>query len=237
MTLKPPRSIAIPRIADPVRSARERTGSVSVDDTRLLGNRGKTVTLANTGDSETIIDARLADDSIAQLITVTLFTDGNVAGQAVAEIEFGVDGFQSIATVDFARGASIPVPCSWVRVKAIMVVGGGINVRFGAAVALSSTPRTRPVINTVGFGTINALASTDFAIPPYASGIKVFTTTPGVDIYRLEIRQPAALAYAIEVAPNEKVDFTPPVLDTSVARVTNLGAAAMDVVVVASIEL
>lgn len=84
----------------------------------------------------TLCDARGSDDK-AEMVTVYLDSTPSDAevGPAtdfrpymVAQIEWGQDGYQSQAEVDFVRGTALSVACSYLRVKAGLDAAAFLNV-------------------------------------------------------------------------------------------------------------
>lgn len=147
------------------------------------------------GQNRTLVEI-LGDDSCALLLTGTLDgprPDGPAFGalqvpRATAIIEWGNGGLQSQAEIDFIRGCTFSVGCSFLRIighngeDAADADSG--DERLGAFVSYLprvGTPAFSPQL-TIRTGPLVALASTTIAVPSFATDLWVYAVPVSVSL-------------------------------------------------------
>jgi len=163
-----------------------------------------------------------ADDSEGNMVTVYLVTTPenttavpvkDYVPYVVAIVEWGTDGFQHTAEIDFTRGTAFSVAASYLRVKAGLDKQAFLGtfpvlspqVRCAATVAYGTRPGHYPApTRTLWFRNLDAdgVASAEQEIPAFARDLTLMwsKTIFPVPVYRLEILDSASVIVEVRFA-------------------------------------
>lgn len=162
----------------------------------LPGNTPNVVTLINLNASD--------DESVPITVYLSATPENNDSGQLflpylVAELEWGTDGFQHQAQVDWVRGMALSLLCSYLRVKTTFDVQAfnpinpmqPLPVRAGATAAYGTRPGYLPPTRTFFAHNVAAGATSgNILIPPFAKDVTLAweDSGPPLPAYELQIR-------------------------------------------------